>query len=294
MNLMMWPNSPRLAEALKTLDFLAVSDYFPTPTTAIADLVLPAATSLERETLIHYRSGHVMWREAAIPPVGESWPDWKVVFELAGRLGLGKQFWDGDLYRAFDEIMAPAGLTVKQLKEASGPVPMGKPRQYRKYEQEGFKTPSGKLEIASSVLAEHGFDPLPTYREPVESPISTPELAERFPLVLTTGARKPNYLHSELRNVPSLRQVSPVPEADVNPVDAAARGVSQGDPCVISTPRGSVRLYANVTDVVPPGVVHVYHGWAEADLNAITDDINLDPISGFPPFKSMLAQLAPA
>lgn len=291
MNLMMWPNSSRMAEALKALDFFVTTDYFPTPTTAISDLVLPAATSLERETLIHYRSGHVMWRNAAIPPVGESWADWKLVFELAGRLGMKDRFWGGDLYRAFDEILAPSGTTVEQLKAAGKPVAMGKPRTYRKFEQGGFRTPSGKVELASSVLAEHGLDALPVYHEPAESPLSTPELAKRFPLVLTTGARKPNYLHSELRNVPSLRSVSPLPEVDINPADAMARRVNHGDRIRLSTPRGSVDLFANVTDVVPPGVIHVYHGWSEADINTITDGEHLDPISGFPPFKSMLAEV---
>ncbi|MHB8992166.1 MAG: molybdopterin-containing oxidoreductase family protein, partial [Chloroflexota bacterium] len=284
MNLMMWPNSGRMAEALRALDFFVATDYFPTPTTALADLVLPAATSLERETLIHYRSGHIMWREAAIPPVGESWADWKLVFELAGRLGLGDRFWGGDLYRAFDEIMKPCGMTVERLREAGGPVLMPREIRYRKYEERGFKTPSGRVEIASSVLKSHGLDPLPSYREPVESPISSPELARRFPLVLTTGARKAAYLHSELRNVPSLRATAPHQEVDINPADADARRIRQGDEILLSTARGSVKMRAHLTDVVLPGVIHAPHGWAEADLNLITDDMALDPISGFPPF----------
>ncbi len=293
MNVMMWPNTPRMVAALQALDFLAVNDFFPTPTTALADLVLPAATSLEREGLVQYPSGHVLWREAAVPPVGESWPDVKLVFELAIKMGMGDLFWNGDLHRAFDHILEPAGLTVARLREAGGPIAMPRSVSYRKYESGGFKTPSGKLEIASSVLREHGFDPLPTYHEPVESPISSPELAQRFPLVLTTGPRKSVYLHSELRNIPSLRAIAPRPEVDMNPADAAARGIEQGAKVQLSTVRGSVEMYANLTDVVQPGVVNAPHGWAEADLNRITDDGAPDPISGFPPFKSMLCEVAP-
>ncbi len=291
MNLMMWPNSPRMAEALRSLDFLVVTDLFPTPTTALADIVLPATTSLECEALVHYSTGHVFWREAVIPAVGESRPDWKLIFDLGERLGCGDLFWGGDLRKATNEIMAPSGMTVESLLQAGCLVQPPHTVKYRKYETDGFKTPSKKVELASSILPKYGYDALPVYREPMESPVSTPELAKRFPLVLTTGARKSMYVNSMLHNIPLLRAGVTRPEVDVHPADAAIRGIRQGDRVRLSTARGGVAMYANVTDTVPAGVVNALHGWAEADVNKIVDDRTPDPISGFPAYRSLLAEV---
>ena len=163
----------------------------------------------------------------------------------------------------------------------------------KSYEKEGFQTPSGKVEIASSVLAEHGIDPLPVYREPPESPLSRPDLAGRYPLVLTSGARVMAYTHSQFRNIGQLRQLMPEPLADINPADAAPRGINTGDTIKISSPRGTIIVKAKVTDTILTGVVSVPHHWPdEANVNALVDDKNLDPISGFLPCKSLLCQVA--
>jgi anaerobic selenocysteine-containing dehydrogenase len=156
-----------------------------------------------------------------------------------------------------------------------------------------FQTPSGKLEIASSLLAEHGFEPLPVYKEPPESPVSRPDLAKSYPLVLTSGARVLAYTHSQFRNIARLRRLMPDPLVNINPTDASPRGIQSGDMVIISSPRGSIMMKANVTDIILPGVVSTPHHWPdEANVNLLIDDKDLDPISGFPPFKSQLCQVS--
>jgi anaerobic selenocysteine-containing dehydrogenase len=98
------------------------------------------------------------------------------------------------------------------------------------------------------------------------------------------------YTHSRHRNNPRLRELQPDPKVDINPKDAGARGIKQGEDAVVETPAGSVTVKANITNLAQPGVVHVYHGWPRADVNTILAR-TLDPISGFPAFKSQLCQV---
>jgi len=299
-NVNIGPNSARMAEALKRLDFLAYSDYFHTPTTYLADIVLPAATHFESTGLlfpaIHSpRAGLVRLREPIMEPVGESWPDWKFLFALAGRLGLQEEFWGGDFEKCLNYILEPANITVEDLrKNPEGIRVEVPPPEVRPYEREGFSTPSGKVEIVSSVLEQHGYEGLPVYREPMESPVSRPDLAERYPLVLMTGARTAPYTHTCYRNIKRLRDVVPYPQVEINTEDAAARGIQDGDDVLIQTARGEVKFKAKVTDSILAGVVSAAHGWFEANVNLVIDDQALDPISGFPPFKAQLCEVTKA
>ncbi len=169
------------------------------------------------------------------------------------------------------------------------PAPQIEPKRYEKH---GFATPSGKVEIRSSILEENGFDGLPVFKEPLESPVSRPDIAKDYPLVLTSGARLPMYTHSRQRDIPRLRKLMPDPLVEIHPHDAAARSIGDGDPVTLSTPRGTITAKANVTTKVAPGVVSMSHGWREANVNLLIDDRQLDPISGFPPYKSQLCQVA--
>ena len=289
-----FPNSNRIVESLKKLDFIAVTEYFQTPGTRLADIVLPIASWLERHILITGRGNEIRLIEPAIAPVGESWPEWKIYSELAKRLGFGEKFWDGDFEKCVSYILEPSGITYEELKQHPEGIkcpPPSRPENY--YEKEGFQTPSNKIEIASSTLAEHGFEPLPVYKEPPESPVSRPDLAKSYPLVLTSGARVLAYTHSQFRNIDRLRRLMPDPLVDINPADASPRGIQSGDTVIISSLRGSIKMKANVTDTILAGVVSTPHHWpGEANVNSLSDDKNLDPISGFPPFKSQLCQVS--
>jgi anaerobic selenocysteine-containing dehydrogenase len=291
-NVMIWPNTRRVKEAIHGLDFFAAIDYFQTVTTDLAQVVLPAATWLERDLLSTGPGGFVRLRTPVVEPLGEAWPDWKFLMELAKRLGLGEQFWDGDFDACANYILEPTGLTVSALRQHPEGIGLAVPeREEKRYQEHGFNTPSGKVEVRSSILEEHGYDPLPVYAEPAESPVSTPAIARRYPLVLTSGGRSKGFTHSQFRQIPALRMFMPEPLVQVSPADAAARGIAPGDAVVIESKRGRIQVRADVTDRMKPGVVHMYHGWQEANVNQLTDDQGLDPISGYPPFKSGLCEL---
>jgi len=293
LNPMFFPNSNHLVESLNKLDFIVVTDYFLTPGAQLADIVLPIASWLERQMLFAYPGGKVTLIEPAIEPIGESWPEWKVYFKLAKKLGLGHDFWEGEFEKCLRYALEPSGITLEELiQHPEGIKYPVTPRPAKYYEQAGFKTPSGKVEIASSILAQHGCEPLPVYKEPVESPVTRPDLLDKYPLVLTSGARKAPYTHSLFRNISQLRKMLPEPLLDISPADAQQRSIKSGDLVKVSSPRGEMKITANVTDTILPGVVEIPHLWAgEANVNMLIDDQSLDPISGFPPFKSQLCQV---
>ncbi|MBT3362083.1 MAG: molybdopterin-dependent oxidoreductase [Chloroflexi bacterium] len=296
LNIQFFPNSNHMVEGLKKLDFIAVTEYFQTPATQFADVVLPIASWLEREILQGLRSGHISLIEPAIEPVGECWPEWKIYSELARRLGFGEKFWDGDFEKCVNHILEPSGITYEDLKKHPDGIKLSSSSGVDERSQKaGFSTPSGKVEIASSILAENGYEAMPVYKEPPESPVSQPDVAKDYPLVLTTGARVLAYTHSQFRNIDRLRKLAPDPLIDINPDDAGPRGISSGDRVIIISPRGSIKMKANVTDSILAGVVSVPHHWpGDANANILIDDVNLDPISGFPPFKSQLCQVSKA
>jgi anaerobic selenocysteine-containing dehydrogenase len=294
MNVMFFPNSNRLLKNLKSLDFIVITEYFHNAATQLADLVLPVASWLERLNLITKPGRRIRLIEPIIEPVGESWPEWKIVFEIAKRLGLGSLFWEGDFEKSLDHILEPSGITVASLRrQPEGVENKVEPHPDKYYERAGFQTASGKVEIISPILAGHGYQPLPVYQEPHESPLSRPDLAKSFPLVLTSGARTIAFTHSQYRNIPRLLRITPEPMVQINPLDAGPRGINSGELVKVSSPRGSIRLKAEVTDVILSGAVHIPHHWAgDANVNILVDDEGLDLISGFAPFKSQLCQVA--
>jgi anaerobic selenocysteine-containing dehydrogenase len=222
--------------------------------------------------------------------VGESWSDAKFWIELAKRMGYAEYFPWKDELEVYDYVMEPMGLTVQGLLEKPEGVFYGE-CDYNLDEQRGLQTPSGKVEIFSESLKSVGADPLPCYQEPPESPLSTPELAREYPLVLTTGARVPEYFHSQLRGLRRLRRLRPEPTAEIHPDTAAQYGVNDKDIIEVRTKRGAIRIKANVTEDIVPGAVSISHGWREANVNILTDDAPVDPVAGNPSLKAMLCRV---
>jgi len=245
-------------ESLTKLDFLLVADLFMTPTAELADVVLPAAAWPEVNQIVAmpYFGEDVVLAQQQAEQVGECKQDEVIFAELARRLDLPHA--DEDPADVFDQQLAPLGITYEDLA-ASGPIQI--PMRYRKFEEGGFRTPTGKIELYSTRLEELGYDPLPGYSEPPESPLSTPELAERFPYILITGARLPVFFQSEHRQIPKLRRARPEPQVEIHPETAARHGIEHGDWVVISSPRGSIRQRALVTEDIDPRVVHCQHAW---------------------------------
>jgi anaerobic selenocysteine-containing dehydrogenase len=289
----MWPGSDFMKASLEKLDFVVDVDIFMTDTAELADVVLPACTSFERSELKFYPQKHVIWTAPAIMPEGESRSDAEIIFDLAKRITPDDELMGQGYEACIDWILEPTGLTIEELKKypAGYTVKEGQMPPFRKYETSGFATPSGKMEFTSTILKETGYDPLPVYREPKLSPLSTPEIARDFPLILTTGSRLPMFIHSRAFRLDWTRSLRPDPMVDMNQVDGKDRGIAQEDWVSLSTPRGSIRVRANLTERVPPGVVSMYHGYLEANVNLLVEPDYLDPISGYPGFKSLLCQV---
>ena len=228
--------------------------------------------------------------------------------ELAERLGYGHLFPQTE-EALLRHVLEGSGFTLEEVREAGGTVKIPSPMmEYKKWEKgglrpdggPGFDTPSGKFEIASLFLEEHGYEPLPKYTEPVEGPRSRPDLAQEFPLVFNSGARRQSYFRSQHHAVPGLARDHPEPLVEIHPEDAAARGVVSGDLVEVVTPRGAVRFRAAVTDDIVPGAIECDMGgggplgskaWQESNVNELTDIGNLDEISGFPVYKCLLADV---
>jgi anaerobic selenocysteine-containing dehydrogenase len=257
----------RWAEAIKKLDFVVAVDLFMTPTTQLADVVLPAASFLEKDGI---RSWWVPLQSInkAIS-VGECRPDVEINFELARRFD--PNFRWNSIHQLFDEIIAPSGMTFKELQEKGWAFPPeGHPSApYHRFakgllrpdKRPGFQTPSGKIELYSSLREGWGLEPFVHYEEPPFTPLSQPELYREYPLVLSTGRRSPAYFHSEHRNIPWLRRIEPDPLVEIHPDTAGSLHIDDGEWVWVENWLGRCQLKAKVTPVVPRWMVMTSHGW---------------------------------
>ncbi len=156
--------------------------------------------------------------------------------------------------------------------------------------KKGLPTPTGKFELKSELIARHpewGLDPLPTYRAPV-----TDTEAKEYPMLLCTGSRIPNAIHSRLHDVEWERSLHPVPTAEISEPDARRLGIAEGDTVEITTSAGSLCMKAQVSSQIAAGQVYLFHGYREADANLLTSGDNLDPYSGFPGYRSTACKIA--
>ncbi|MBI5740224.1 MAG: molybdopterin-dependent oxidoreductase [Nitrospirae bacterium] len=251
-------NSREVYESLQKLDLLTVTDLFMTPTAAIADYVFPAAYWPEVEQVIGYplvAENMVMAQKGVVQTAQCRQDEW-IIDELSERLKLPDS--DKRLKDIMDYQLSPLGITYQELKEKGYVYP---PHQYRKHEKGGFRTSNGKVELYSKSLEKMGYDPLPSYKEPPESPLQTPELLGEFPYVLTTGSRRTEFFHSEHRQIESLRKRRPNPQVEIHVDTARQHGIQHGEWVKISSPRGSIRMQATVTEDINPNVINIEHGW---------------------------------
>jgi anaerobic selenocysteine-containing dehydrogenase len=295
-----WPGGRKLERAMEKLDFVAVMDMFQTPTTEKADLFLPAATFLERVELCDYYGTlqgvpYISMRRKLFQ-VGEAMSDLDFWIELAKRMGYGEHFpWNGAT-EALDYALEPSGFKIADVEaQPDGGMPFGKVRLdlYRKKGK--FATPSGKIELFSSTLDELGHDGVPRHRDsPEQSAPRSDGGAADFPLILTTGARSLQYLHSGRRDIERLAKRGRHPEAEMHPSTALAYGVTDGADVRIESSHGEVTMRARVTDTILPDVISLPHGWNDASVNDLTDDYCGDPITGYPILKSKRCRIRPA
>jgi anaerobic selenocysteine-containing dehydrogenase len=262
----------KLYKGIKNVDFAVVVDLFMTPSAmAFADIVLPAASALERDGIRIENWGPMAktwWGPVRainkVVQVGEAKSDEQIVLEVGKRLNPDAFPWD-TVEEMLDFLLRPSGVTFSELRERG--IPHYPPFQYRKYEkrrdsgQKGFDTENGKFNLYIPPFEMFGMDPLPFYEEPLQSPVSTPELSEQYPLILTTGARPWTLFHSEHRQIPELREIQPDPTLDIHPDTARDLDISDGDWVWIENNYGKCRQKARFNATIHPNVVNASHAW---------------------------------
>jgi anaerobic selenocysteine-containing dehydrogenase len=253
--------------ALSKLDFIVTVDLFMTPTAQLSDVVLPAATFLEKESM---RSWWVPLQSInKIMTVDDCRSDIEINFELAKRFD--KNFRWQTIHELFDDILKPSGLTFEQLQEKGWVIPPdGDPSApYHRFERgllrpdkkPGFTTNSGKVELYSTLREKWQLEAFPHYEEPPFTPISRPDLAKEYPLILSTGRRSPVFFLSEHRNIPWLRDADPDPVLEIHPDTAASLDIGNGEWVWVENWQGKCKLKAKVTPIVPRWMVMAAHGW---------------------------------
>jgi len=308
--------------ALSSLDFYAHADLFMNPTAALADIVLPVASCFEREALkIGFETDEdaqslVQLRRGIVAPPDQARPDTEIIFGLATRLGLAKEFWNSDVEAAYRAQLAPSGLSLEQLRAAPAGLRMALTTSHLKYQAldergnpRGFPTPTRKVEFWSETFAEHGYAALPEIVEPSIRFVPHPEHADRFPLVLTCA--KPSlFCQSQHRALPSLRRRARDAEIELHSAAAAARNVHEGDWVEVRTSNGAMRARARFNDTLDRRVVVGQHGWWQgcdelgiaasdptdptgSNFNLTVDAAMRDPISGTPSHRYNLCEIRP-
>lgn len=248
------------------VEFIVVVDLFPNPTTlGLADVVLPATTYTEKTSfagLMPYFLGSIV---NCIEPVGDTRSDQQIIFEMGKRFNEEAFPWD-DVEGMWDYALEQSGMTFQDLREKVWAYPEF---SYRRYEtgmlrpdgQPGFNTSTGKIELYSTAFEAMGLDPLPNYLEPAESPLLNPEFAKEYPLILTTGARRQPFFHSEGRQIERWRRMHPNPLIEMHPDTAAEHGIKDGDWVYTENQFGRAKLKAFVTKTIDPRVVSADHAW---------------------------------
>ncbi len=257
---------------VKNLEWCFGIDVWMTPTIqATCEIFLPLSSTVEHDTVVytHYGASPIM--AGAVNKsitVGDCKGDCEIFYEL----GLRCMPINFEKYKDYYDFLADYRLAYKKsFEELREEVVHQKTEMcgYYKYESgrlrpdgmPGFNTPTGRVELYSTMFRQFGEDPLPYYEEPQLSPVSTPEKMEEYPFVLTTGARTYCYFHSEGKQIPYLREMNPDPLIEINPEDALKYGIADGQWVEVASPFGKCVLKAKVSQIVKPGVVHAQHGF---------------------------------
>jgi anaerobic selenocysteine-containing dehydrogenase len=298
-------NASEVYRALSQLEFLVVADFFLTPTAELADIVLPAATWLEMEDIGDYwKRQNYIYPRTKIVQVDECWSDHQIFLELGKRLGQGA-YWQENVEADLDYILEPMGLTWQEFRRLDY-YKIG--QEYRKYKKEGFRTPTGKVELYSTIMEKWGYDPLPNYLEAPESPVSKPEMVKEYPYILITGARSPVFFTSEHRMIDWLREIVPDPIVEIHPEVAGKLGINNGQWVFIESPRGRIKQRAKLTTGIDPRVVAAQygwwfpeiknpgHGWQESNVNMLTDNdpSGYDSAMGADNLRVLMCKIYPA
>ena len=272
------PDSSHVVEALKALEFLVVQDIFLSETAALADVVLPATTSLEKDGTFTNTERRVQRIRKALQPAGESMPDWMILDALASRMGWGSQFSYGDPGQIMSE--------VAKLAPSYGGI------SYERLEGNGLQWPCPNMEHPGTAYLHKGqftrglgkFNVV-DYRPSMELP------DDEYPFILTTGRVLCQYHTGTMtRKVSDLNLLRGEELVEMNPKDALTLGIVDGELIEIASRRGKVRAKAMTTEKSPAGVVFMTFHFSETPTNVLTNPA-LDPVAKIPELKVCAVKL---
>ncbi|MBB85139.1 MAG: dehydrogenase [Deltaproteobacteria bacterium] len=298
--LLSYPNQHQIHKGLMNQDLIVAHEIFMTPTAMLADYVLPGDVFSERNHIADSWSwtNRLSLSEAVATPPDEASSSFRFWRDLAHRMGFADEFPWQTLEDVIDYRLEPSGQTFESFRAEKFmeiPVP-----RYRKYRKTGFATPSGKVELASSILEELGFDPLPYHRP-------APEPTAGYPYLVFSGVREDPFFQTGQRNVGVLRRRCPSPKFFLHPEDAMRDGFVDGDWARLETAHGEVHAKVSVQEGMRRGHLRVPHGWwfpetrgevdlagafvsSDAVLTTDTDDL-IDYEQGIPHFRGYPGRL---
>ena len=279
------------------LDFFFAADIVMTESCRHADIVLPSCTSMERNELRGYGGGYLTCTQKCVEPLYESKPDTEIMCDLSRYLGLDDPLMASGYEETMRYFISNLSVSLEELMDADLPLKMP---EYKAYvpgtlREDGFETPSGKLELWSEVIAEvrgsrEELSPLPVWNQGYDK-----SSEEDFPMTLITGSRLPNTIHSRLHEELSWpRSLRKTPMADIHPGDARNLGLGEGDWVFLRTAAGEIKVQVHVTAAGLPGDVYMFHGYSEADANELIPAEHLDPYTGFPGFRQVRCRIQKA
>lgn len=264
--IMGYVNQQGVFEALMNQELVVVFDHLLTPTAQLADYVLPGDSWIERPNLLGLLDNSPVTATARqiLDPPGECKDQYYLIRELAIRMGLGEYFPWKDLIELFNYRIKGTGMVWEEYEKNFVHLPSKWIDPFTS--GTGLATPSGKVELYSSILESLGYDPLPYYKEPVQSPVSNPELAKEYPLTVFIGLRENPYYNTNLRHIGKLRKQLPNPLALINPKDGQKYGIESGEWIFVETTHGRVKMMAELDEVQPPETIRIPHGWWMAEM----------------------------
>ena len=243
-------------------------------------------------------------RPATIEPIGEAKSDTDIVLALSARLGLSDLMFDCNVDAGYAHLLEPSGIDIDTLRDSSIGVTLSNELPLSSYEKHGFTTPTKRLEIYSETLLKAGYDPIPILKAS-DLPRNT---NKDYPLVLS-GAKTIAYCHSQGRNIPALRRLSPDPILEISREDAAHRDIANNDWLQVKSEVGVFFARAKLTEGLEQGSVFAQHGWTVSDAsdtpnitedrlatnmnNAISTDQS-DPVSGSIPLRCTVCEVTKA
>ncbi len=291
------PDHNQVVRGLRRSDlFTVVHEQFLTDTTDYADIVLPATTFFEHKDLqASYGHFWLQISEAAIEPLGECRSNVELFRALAERMGFGDACFRDSTDQMIDAALASGAATLRGIDRArlerEGHVRLnlvGGP--YLPFARGGFSTASGKAELYSEALMGKGLDPVAAFVPPVESRHGN---SRRYPLEFLPR-KNDNFLNSTFHNIASLQAMEEPGVLEINPADAAPRGIAEGNRVRVFNPRGEIVLTARLTSAVRVGVVATRLNWAKLSggmsVNALTSQRRTDMGNG-PTFYSAMVEI---